>query len=109
MLGKLCEKNASELENGIIFQLMTVMETFNSAQIDLAEVLLKDRDSDISITNTYVKKLNFLNKENLQDTEAVKIFIDYMTDRVKRSIRKTMSSIDLLLQKMQTHISELDF
>ncbi len=53
--------------------------------------------------------MNFLNKKNLQDPEAVKSFIDYLTDRAKRSIRKTVSKVDALLQKMQKHLKELDF
>jgi hypothetical protein len=53
--------------------------------------------------------INFLNRDYLQDVEAVKKFADYIADRVKRTISKTVKKVDILLKKMQDHIKQLDF
>ena len=45
----------------------------------------------------------------MQDVESVKKFTDYITDRVKRSISKTVKKVDFILNKMQCYIKELDF
>lgn len=98
-----------ELENGILFQLTTVMKTFTNDEIDKAYEVLTNGDSDIEVVNEYVNMINFLNKDYLQDVEAVKKFADVIAERVKRSINKTAKKVDILFKKMQDHIKQLDF
>lgn len=98
-----------ELESGILFQLTTVMKTFTNEEIDRAYEVLTNGDSDIEQVNEYVAMINFLNKDYLQDVDAVKKFADVITERVKRSINKTAKKVDILFKKMQEHIKQLDF
>lgn len=53
--------------------------------------------------------INFLGKKNLQDVDTIKNYSDVMAEKVKRIIGKTVKKIELLLDKMQQHICELDF
>jgi hypothetical protein len=82
-----------ELQNGVLFQLTTVMKTFTNDEIDKAYEVLVDGESDQEIVNEYVGMINFLNKDYLQDVEAVKKFADVITERVKRTISKTVKKV----------------
>ena len=82
-----------ELQNGVLFQLTTVMKTFTNDEIDKAYEVLVDGESDQEIVNEYVSMINFLNKDYLQDVEAVKKFADVITERVKRTISKTVKKV----------------
>jgi hypothetical protein len=82
-----------ELQNGVLFQLTAVMKTFTNDEIDKAYEVLVDGESDQEIVNEYVGMINFLNKDYLQDVEAVKKFADVITERVKRTISKTVKKV----------------
>ncbi len=60
-----------------------------------------DGSSDIETVNQYVAMINFLNKDYLKDVETVKKFAEVISDRVKRTISKAVSKIDILFKKMQ--------
>ena len=61
----------------------------------------KSKPEDI---NNIVEIIQFLNKDYMQDADSVKKFTDYITDRVKRSISKTVKKVDFILNKMQSYI-----
>jgi uncharacterized protein YPO0396 len=101
--------NMRELQTGVLFQLNTVMKTFSNEELDKAHELMLDGGADLEAVNEYVAMVNFLNKDYLQDVEAVKKFADCVAERVKKTISKTVKKVDLLLKKMQDHIKQLDF
>ena len=90
-----------QLQEGVIFQLTTVMKTFGTEEIDQAYELMMSGQADSEDIDEYVRKINFLNKDYLQDVEEVKKYSDYVADRVKRSIGKSVKKVELLLYRMQ--------
>jgi len=68
-----------------------------------------DNKSKPEEINDIVEVLQFLNKDYMQDVDSVKKFTDYISERVKRSISKTVKKVDFILNKMQSYIKELDF
>jgi hypothetical protein len=68
-----------------------------------------DGNSDLEVVNEYVRNINFLDKDYLEDVEDVKKFTNSITERVARSISKTAMKVDLLMKKMQDYIKEIDF
>ena len=98
-----------ELQNGILFQLETIQKTFTNDEIDIVYDTLMEGDPDVEVVNEYVSRLNFLNKDYLQDVDSVKKFADAIADRVRRTISKTVKKVDFLFTKMQEHIKQIDF
>jgi predicted RND superfamily exporter protein len=68
-----------------------------------------DNKSKPEEINDIVEIIQFLNKDYMQDVDSVKKFTDYISERVKRSISKTVKKVDFILNKMQSYIKELDF
>ena len=82
-----------QLQEGIIFQLTTVMKTFGTEEIDQAYETMMSGQADPEEIDDYVNKMNFLNKDYLQDVEDVKKCSDYIADRVKRTIGKSVKRV----------------
>jgi uncharacterized protein YPO0396 len=85
------------------------MKTFTNEEIDKAYDMLQNKNAEIDSINEYVAMVNFLNKDYLEDVEAVKKFANVISERVKKVISKTVKKVDNLLKKMQEHIKEVDF
>ena len=80
------------------------MKTFQSDEVDRAYETLMDNKSKPEEVNHIVEVIQFLSKDYMQDVDSVKKFTDYITDRVKRSISKTVKKVDFILNKMQSYI-----
>ena len=102
-------KNMEELQNGVLFQLDVVLNTFSGAEAEKAEEILLNGDSEIEVVNQVVAKLNFLNKEYFSDTEKVKKYTDKIIERTKKAIIKNTKAISTLFSKMQEYIKRIDF
>jgi uncharacterized protein YPO0396 len=103
------QKNMEELKSGIILQLTAVMRTFTCEEIDHAYEVLMDGNSDLEVVNEYVRVINFLDKDFLEEVEAVKKFTSFITERVANNINKTTLKIQHILQKMQSSFKGVDF
>ena len=103
------EKNMKELEDSILFQMQAVTRTFNNEEIDEAYDILMNPESKIEDINAIAKKMNFLDKDYLQDAQEIKKFMDYLTERTKKSISRAVKKIDIIFQKTMSHIQEFDF
>ena len=68
-----------------------------------------NNQSKVEEINKVVDSMNFLNKDYMQNIEEVKKFTDYIAERAKKSMNKCFKKIDILLNKMTSHIKELDF
>lgn len=68
-----------------------------------------DGDSDQETINEYVNMINFLNEKQFQDADTIKKMAEVITERVKKTISKTVKKVDILFKKMQEHIKQLDF
>ena len=75
------------------------MKTFTNEEIDKAHDVLLDGQAEPDAVNEYVKMMNFLNKGYLQDVEEVKKYADFISDKVKRAIGKTIKKVDTLMKR----------
>lgn len=66
-------------------------------------------NSKLDAINEFVAKINFLNKDCLQDVEKVKKYADIITNRTKKTIKKAADTIESVFKKMEGHIKEIDF
>ena len=92
-----------------MFQLETVKKTFNNDLLDEAYQTLTEESPKMEDVNRYVEMINFLDKDYLEDVEAIKKFANSITERVTKVISKTAMKVELLMRKMQDHIKEYDF
>ena len=99
----------NELEDTILFQMQAVTRTFTNEEMNEAYDILMDPEAKIEDIDSIVKKVNFLDKEYLQDAQDIKTFMDYLTERTKKSLNRASKKIDIIFQKAMKHIQEFDF
>jgi hypothetical protein len=87
---------------------MTLMKTFTNEEIDRAYEVLLEGQAEPETVNDYVKMINFLNREYLQDVDEVKRYADFIAEKVKRAIGKTAKKVETMMKKMNDHFKMLD-
>jgi hypothetical protein len=85
------------------------MKTFACDEVDRAYNILMDPAAKREEVNEVVDSINFLSKDYFQDVDTIKKFGDYIAERAKKCIGKTVKKMDFILKKMQSFIKELDF
>jgi len=53
--------------------------------------------------------INFLSKDYLQDVEEVKKYADFVSEKAKRAINKTVKKTDTIMKKMNDFFKILNF
>ena len=101
--------NVKELEEGVIFQLTTLISTFSEEEADLAFETLRNKESKIEDIDLIVKKIEFLGRKEFEDAEKLKSYAENVATNVKRYIKKTNKRVDFLFKKMQGYIKQVDF
>lgn len=85
------------------------MKTFSSDEVDRVHDLMLSGTAEISEINDCVKMINFLDKDCMEDVEAVRQHAEKLTAHTVKYIKSASDKISLVFDKVQKGIKNNDF